>query len=225
MPAVKAESDSPSEPPTPVSASSSKPRPSFPAGSFSQQQISQQKQIPMSTYNHNMGSFNNAQHYGPFSTALPAESQMMLGSTFNMNDPYMNMMMAGSDNFSGNNWNFDVQLPSTSDTVKQPQSHPSLNGLNSTLAPAAHDMNSQSDSSQSFFDDAIKASNGNETLAGTPGINGESWVASSTLISGISLHHSSHRHPHDVQAASTCTLSHLPSFLEFNGWISNDTSI
>ncbi|TVY45466.1 hypothetical protein LSUB1_G000293 [Lachnellula subtilissima] len=176
LPAVKAKSDSPSEPPTPTSASSSKSKPSFPPGSFSSQQIPHQKPISSSTYNNNnnnnnnVGSFTGGQNYGPFSSTLPAEQQIMLGST--MNDPYMHMLMNGSDNQSDINWNFDAQLQSTSDTVKPPQTFPSFDGLHSTLAPSAFN---QSDANQSFFDDALKIGNGNETLTGTPGINGESW--------------------------------------------------
>lgn len=170
LPAVKAESDSPSEPPTPASASSSKSRPSFPPGSFVQQQIPPQKPITTSTYNNHMGSFTSGQNYGPFSSTLPAEQQMLLGSA--LNDPYMNMLMNGSDNQSDNIWNYDGQLQSTSDTAKQPQTYPSFDGLHSTLAPSAFN---QPDANQSFFDDALKIGNGNESLTGTPGINGESW--------------------------------------------------
>jgi len=174
LPAVTAKSDSPSEPPTPTLASSSRSRPSFPPGSFSSQQIAQQKSISSSTYdnnsNNNVGSFTSGQNYGPFSSTLPAEQQIMLGST--MNDPYMHMLMNGSDNQSDNSWNFDAELQSTSDTVKQPQTFPSFDGLHSTLAPSAFN---QTDVNQSFFDDALKIGNGNETLTGTPGINGESW--------------------------------------------------
>ncbi|TVY21970.1 hypothetical protein LARI1_G000035 [Lachnellula arida] len=171
LPAVRAESDSPFEPQTPMSASSPKSRPSFPPGSFTQQQIQPQKPIT-STYNNNnnnnnnnnIGSFTSGQNYGPFSSTLPAEQQMMLGPT--LNDPYMNMSMNGSDNCNQSDiWaNHNGQLQSTSDTVKQPQTYQSFDGLHSTLAPSAIN---QSDANQAFFD--------SESLTGTPGINGESW--------------------------------------------------
>ena len=82
---------------------------------------------------------------GPFSTSLPMESQMMLGSTLNPADPLTSMLMAGSENmaqpmlgynhFSANTMNMNL---------KQSGFHPSYDGMSATLAPSALDMSPQS---------------------------------------------------------------------------------
>lgn len=170
MPTVRTSSNSPVETRSPL-ATTPKQRPSFPPGSFSQNNIQQQKQFSMPQYN--MGSYNNT-NYGPLSTALPAESQMLLGSTLDLNDPLTNMMMAGSDNLTGNFYNFDAQLPSTIPIGKQ-GTYPGFDSLNSTLAPSALDLSQPApDFYNSFFDDAIKSGSNGQTPAGTPGL-GSDW--------------------------------------------------
>ena len=99
---------------------------------------------------------------------------MFLGSTLNPNDPLTSMMMAGSNNFPQQYYNFNnAPLPETTSIGKQ-QVHPSYDGLNSTLAPSALDLSQgvqDFSQSQSFFDQAIKSG----SPVGTPGLNGESW--------------------------------------------------
>ncbi|KAH8687288.1 hypothetical protein BGZ60DRAFT_425201 [Tricladium varicosporioides] len=169
MPTVRTSSDSPVETQLPLSATTIKQRPSFPPGSFAQNNLQQQNQFSMPQYN--MGSRNNA-NYGPLSTALPAESQMLLGSTLDPNDPLTNMMMAGSDYLMGNFYNFDAQLPGTISIDKQ-QTHPSFDGLNSTLAPSALDLSQPTPDFNNFFDDATKPGSNDQTPAGTPGLGGD----------------------------------------------------
>jgi hypothetical protein len=168
MPTVPATPSSPVQTRTPVSASSMTPqqRPSFPQGSFSQ------SYNPLS---YDMSSFNN-NNFTPFSTALPAESQGLLGSTMNMSDPQMQMMMQGSTTLPGNFYDFSNQsLPPTTSLGKQ-QTYPSVNGLNSTLAPPSSSqepVQHQQDynTSQDFFNDALNPNSNGVTPAGTPGLN------------------------------------------------------
>ncbi|KAE9369489.1 hypothetical protein N431DRAFT_469396 [Stipitochalara longipes BDJ] len=166
MPTVPTASASPTQARTPVSASSTTPqqRPSFPQGSFSQQYN------PMA---YDMSAFNN--NFSPFTTALPAESQGLLGSTMNMNDPLSQMMMQGSSTLPGNFYDFSNQpLPQTTSIGKQ-QSYPSVSGLNSTLAPASsHELSQRPqdyNNSQDFFNDALNADSNGVTPSGTPGAN------------------------------------------------------
>ncbi|KAG9230306.1 hypothetical protein BJ875DRAFT_445157 [Amylocarpus encephaloides] len=157
---------------SPLSATTPKQRPFFPRGSFSQANMQAQIQFPTS-YLSNSSETNDM---GPFSTALPAESQMLLGSTVNPNDPLKNNLRAGSNNLTGNFYTFDSQQPNSFSMGKH-QLHPFFDGLNSTLAPSAlenfHPPSDDSSQNQSFFDDALKAGSTRETPAGTPG---DSWA-------------------------------------------------
>lgn len=70
--------------------------------------------------------------FGPLTTALPTESQMLLGPAFDPNDPLTSMFMAGSENMFYN--------PPMASMSKQRNFHPSYDGMNATLAPSALDM-------------------------------------------------------------------------------------
>lgn len=166
MPTVPAATSSPVQTRTPLSASSTAPqqKPSFPQGSFSQ---------PYNPMSYDLSSFNN--NFSPFSTTLPAESQGLLGSMMNTNDPLTQMMMQGCNTLPGNFYDFGNQsLPQTTSIGKQ-QSYPSMNGLNSTLAPASSQeppSGSQDyNTSQDFFNDALNVDGNGVTPAGTPGLN------------------------------------------------------
>ena len=77
------------------------------------------------------------QDFGPLSTSLPLESQQMLmGATFDQNDPLASMFMAGGQNLGQSFFDFG-SVPSFS---KQSNFHPSYDGMNATLAPSALDM-------------------------------------------------------------------------------------
>jgi hypothetical protein len=185
MPTVPTATGSPVQTRTPISASSTTPqqKPSFPQGSFAQQYN------PMS---YDMSSFSN--NYSPFSTALPAESQGLLGSTMNMNDPLTQMMMQGNTALPGNYYDFSNQsLPQTTSIGKQ-QSYPSMNGLSSTLAPASSQEPQQRpqdfSTPQDFFNEALNAGSNGVTPLGTPGandwqsyINTDAWDLPSSQIS------------------------------------------
>lgn len=71
----------------------------------------------------------------PFTTALPAETQMLLGSALDPNDPMTSMLMAGSEN---------LPMPFNylnSSLLQKPHSfHQSFDGMSATLAPSALDM-------------------------------------------------------------------------------------
>ena len=84
-------------------------------------------------------SFNNANGYlnmSPFTTSLPTESQMLLGSALDPNDPFTSMLMAGSENLP-QPYNYN----STPSVLQKPRSfHQSYDGMSATLAPSALDM-------------------------------------------------------------------------------------
>ena len=72
----------------------------------------------------------------PLTTALPMESQMLLGSALDPNDPMTSMFMAGSEGML-HPYNYN----STSPSMQKPRSFDqSYNGMSATLAPSALDM-------------------------------------------------------------------------------------
>jgi hypothetical protein len=154
---------------TPISASSTTPqqKPSFPQGSFSLQ-FPQNNQVP-----YDMSSFDNWNNL--FTTALPAETQGLLGSTMNMNDPLSQMMMQGSTALPGNFYDFSNQsLPPQTSSIGKHQSYPSLDGLSSTLAPPSQDTLQRPQdysNTQDFFNEALNAGSNGVTPSGTPGLN------------------------------------------------------
>ncbi|KAH9215069.1 hypothetical protein DL95DRAFT_142454 [Leptodontidium sp. 2 PMI_412] len=167
MPITSSASISPFTPATPMSTTQATPKqkPSFPQGSFSQPYQMQQLQ-PSQTATGNFQQSSNG-NYGPFSTALPGNAAGLLGSTFSFNDA--SMMMGGNDNLSAYNFN-NQALPQTTSIGKQ-QMHPSIDGLNSTLAPSASDLSFQP---QDFFNDAICMTSGQEATPGqTPGLDND----------------------------------------------------
>ena len=109
---------------------------------------------------------------------------MFLGSTM-PNDPFSNMMMAGSNNLPTPAYNFNSTLPETTEIGKGQQSYPTFNGLNSTLAgsvaPSDLDLTPSFEAgqdfsqNQSFFDEAINPGGDEATPVGTPGLGGEPW--------------------------------------------------
>lgn len=72
----------------------------------------------------------------PFSTALPMESQMLLGSALEPTDPLTSMFMAGSEGMP-QPYNYNTS-PSS---LQKPRSFDQpFNGMSATLAPSALDM-------------------------------------------------------------------------------------
>jgi len=76
------------------------------------------------------------QDFSPFTTALPTESQMLLGSALDPNDPLTSMFMAGSENMPMPNY----YNTTPASLMKQRNFHPSYDGMSATLAPSALDM-------------------------------------------------------------------------------------
>ena len=93
-----------------------------------------QQMYPMQSFGHNASGFS----YSPFSTSLPAESQMMLGSALDPTDPFSSMLMSGSDR---NQQPFYSYNPNPSSKSRPMHAHPSYDGMNQTLAPGALDTN------------------------------------------------------------------------------------
>lgn len=183
MPAVIPVTDgSPSQMSTPHSAHSAQSTPPQMPTTISSRQSSnygyqtqasqpQQQQQTVSAYDTNTFPAD----YFPFTAQLPANAQGLLGSTLDTTDPINRMMMAGSGNLPGSYFDFgsQQQAPSNVNPVGQ-QTHPTLHGLGSTLAPSAFDIPAGADQSQvpSFFNEAFNTGNsGNATPAVTPGDN------------------------------------------------------
>lgn len=154
-----------------MSNASSTPKtiPATPQTSFSQQQPLQpfQSQCNNSSLNPDLSLFT---------TALPAESQMLLGSVLDPRDPMTNMFMAGSQYMPNSYCNLDATLPPTMSVgkdVSRGQLYPSFDGLNATLAPSELEMNPGLDfqyaGQTSFFDAGMKETTASGT--GTPGGN------------------------------------------------------
>lgn len=162
----------------------------------------QQQQQPWS-----MAGYSNV---SPFTTSLPVESQMLLGSALDPNDPLTSILMAGSED-----------MPQPYNYANGPQQKPrsfsqAYGGMSATLAPSALDMSPRNHSYRqpsttmpiapssapayfSTFDGAMSdfsktqgfASGGSSTGSGavTPGaidggwdsfINDNSWVENAT---------------------------------------------
>lgn len=172
--------ESPDQSPIPPSAFTAPPHQQtpFPQDSFSQQ-TNPYSQFPLDTYS-NMGSLNTG--YSPFSMALPADSQMLLASTL-PNDPYTSMMMAGSNNVPGLFYDFTSNpFSNLMEVGKGQQMYPSYDGLHSTLAPSALDLNQDGQDgqdyiqNQSFYNQPVNAGGTREaTPAGTPGVGDVAW--------------------------------------------------
>lgn len=94
-----------------------------------QSPVQQQQQQPFG----GMSGFSNM---SPFTTTLPAEAQMLLGSTLDPNDPFTSMLMAGSENLP-QPYNHNTSAT----TLQKPRSfNQSYDGMSATLAPSALDM-------------------------------------------------------------------------------------
>ena len=74
-------------------------------------------------------------NYGPLTTALPTESQQLLGSALDPYDPMTSMLMAGSDSMAQPFYN---SMPTS--LLKPRSFQPSYDGMSATLAPSALDM-------------------------------------------------------------------------------------
>ena len=104
-------------------------------GQTSQQMRAPPQQLPVQ-HQHPLGGMNAFSNMSPFTTSLPTEAQMLLGSSLDPNDPFTSMLMAGSENLP-QPYNYNT----TSSTLQKPRSFAqSLDGMSATLAPSALDM-------------------------------------------------------------------------------------
>ena len=80
-------------------------------------------------------SFDNGSKHlmSPLTMTLPQDSQMLLGSALNTDDAFANMLMANANNPGY----FDTNSYSSTKDVSY---YPSLEGMNTTLAPSAMNM-------------------------------------------------------------------------------------
>jgi hypothetical protein len=106
---------------------------STPHAFFKQEGSPTDSQINMNqqpTYASNVSGFS----YSPFSTSLPPESQSLLGSALDPNDPFSLMLMSGSDRSQQPFYSYN---PNPSSKSRSMHPHPSYDGMNQTLAPGA----------------------------------------------------------------------------------------
>ncbi|CAF9907473.1 hypothetical protein IMSHALPRED_005539 [Imshaugia aleurites] len=89
-------------------------------------------------HQHPFGGMNGfPSNLSPFTTSLPTEAQMLLGSALDPNDAFSSMLMAGSENLP-QPYNANYATPST---FQKPRSfNQSHDGMSATLAPSALDM-------------------------------------------------------------------------------------
>ena len=104
-------------------------------GQRSQQMKAPPQQSPV-VQQHPVGGINGLPNISPFTTSLPTEAQMLLGSALDPNDPFTSMLMAGNENLpQSHNYNLS---PST---FQKPRSfNQTYDGMSATLAPSALDM-------------------------------------------------------------------------------------
>lgn len=100
----------------------------------------QQQQVPPTPT-----SMYSPQDLGPFTTSLPPESQMLLGSALDVKDPINSILMGGNDGFAQSCWASGFGA-----STKPRNFHPSYDGMSATLAPSALDMPSHSMSHNLF---------------------------------------------------------------------------
>jgi len=124
-------------PATPLSMSG---KPAFPQPS-STFNIKQERQVPQQMrapaqpsvqHPYSMAGYSNP---SPLTTALPMESQMLLGSALDPNDPFTSMLMGGSENMPQP---YNFSNPSALQKPRMPV-YP-YDGMSATLAPSALDM-------------------------------------------------------------------------------------
>jgi hypothetical protein len=125
--------------------------------------------------------------FSPFSTALPMESQMFLGSALDPDDPLTSMLMAGSENMP--QYTPNPISNNSSSSNKSSNFHPSFDGLSSTLAPSAldkypSDLGLQSGDSSLSFDVFYADTNSNDQKPGGA-IQGNSTYRSGTVTPGL----------------------------------------
>ena len=101
------------------------------------------------------------QDHSMFTTTLPPESQQLLAPALDPNDPFTASLMAGSEHFMSNpQYPWSTLESSKSNSTSSPL--PTFNGMSSTLAPSALEMNTSSYTitSGSSFDATAAPSNG-----------------------------------------------------------------
>ena len=105
-------------------------------GQTSQQMRAPPQQSPVQQQQQPFGGMNGYANMSPFTTSLPTEAQMLLGSNLDPNDPFTSMLMAGSENLP-QPYNHNM----TPSTLQKPRSfNQSYDGMSATLAPSALDM-------------------------------------------------------------------------------------
>jgi hypothetical protein len=188
MPAVPATTtNSPIQVRTPLSATSTTPKPpqpqrtpSFPPGTFTTPFLQQhQKPILSQPYDINVTS-NMQEPYFPFTTNLGGDAQSLLAFT----NSFPGNLLDGSGVLPGQfiNFNENEQLPSTFNDSKQ-QAQAVYGGLTSTLAPSVTDMSTLNaefginPNQSTYFQDAFKAGSSGITPVGTPGVNDSAWTS------------------------------------------------
>lgn len=147
----------------------------------------------------------------PFTTSLPPESQMLLGSALDPNDPATAMLMAGSENISMP-FNYD-----NGQNAKARGFTHSFGGMSATLAPSALDMSVPPMQGQHQSNVSMSsAPNGDSTYGMDPSMSDYSKLAQQSLYpSGNSSQGSG--------AATPGLDSGWDSFINDGSWAENPT--
>ena len=172
MPTVQTQNIAPGQTQTGPHSASPRPRPSFQPGSFQNIPRAQWNQTPADQNNFSsqvntgtMGS-SGGNTFPPF---YPFDgTQMFLGPI--LDDPGTSNLLAGNQYYQP--FNNDPTFSQTGELGKQ-QNYPSLDGLQSTLAPSANasktENSAEIDISEDFFGQAMFPDEG------TPTMNAEAW--------------------------------------------------
>ena len=97
---------------------------------------SSQSMAPPTTLPYNTNIYRDP---SPLTTALPRETQMMLGPAFDVSDPLYSKFMAGSESIPQQFYNFNAQSGIS-------KYHNAFDGFNTTLAPSMLDMSPENSS-------------------------------------------------------------------------------
>ena len=171
---------------------STMPITSHPMGPPITSSSAQQQASPLPMPQFHSGSY---QDFSPFTMSLPPESQMLLGSTLDPNDPLTTMFMAGSESFRQPYFSNNFNLNSTNVLSKQSNFHPSYEGMSATLAPSALHMSplpTTYNEPASASSESVPTSAYSFCLEGNPGdykgigfLQSGSGAASGTVTPGI----------------------------------------
>lgn len=139
----------------------------------SQHRSGEQKMGPPPPHQRNDSARQHA--ISPLTMALPQDSQMLIGSNLSLDDPFSSMLMGGNMNASMNY--FDLNAYNSDRGLY----HPSLGGMNATLAPSALNVSPSEQTHDDHRVDQTTALDGDMHL-NLAGLKGVDFAATQTSL-------------------------------------------